>query len=318
MASEAVSRTVTNRRWVLASRPDGKFSGKRDARLEDQLVALDDREDGTTIVQVFALATRLPLPPRPLCRAQTAPFRRLSAPCLGCAQFSTTLHAPFFSPPTPTQPPQLLLPFFSFCRAIPAQYPLHPSIRCVASPRALCERCDILLWVHQVETLSIDAFIRTMLDEKAYHGAIALGDVIPALGYGTVLASSTLKSGTRVMGLLGAQTVCTSPDAQLNKMPALPRVQPREWLGMLGLTTGITAWVGIYKVVRPPRKGETVVVSAAAGAAGSIAAQLAKLTGARVLGIAGGEAKGQFLTETLKLDGAIDYKADESLGTLMT
>tara|TARA_B100000524_G_scaffold201180_1_gene104787 strand:+ start:732 stop:1268 length:537 start_codon:yes stop_codon:yes gene_type:complete len=173
----------------------------------------------------------------------------------------------------------------------------------------------LFLWVHQVETLSIDAFIRTMLDEKAYHGAIALGDAIPALGYGTVLSSSTLKPGTRVMGLLGAQTVCTSPDAQLNKMPALPRVQPREWLGMLGLTTGITAWVGIYKVVRPPRKGETVVVSAAAGAAGSIAAQLAKLTGARVLGIAGGEAKGQFLTETLKLDGAIDYKADESLGT---
>ena len=121
---------MTNRRWVLASRPDGKFSGKRDARLEDQLVALDDREDGTTIVQVFALATRLPLPPRPLCRAQTAPFRRLSAPCLGCAQFLTTLHAPFSRRRHPRNRPN----FFSLSspfvvprntRAIPAA-PIHP------------------------------------------------------------------------------------------------------------------------------------------------------------------------------------------------
>merc|ERR1712039_800837 len=91
----------------------------------------------------------------------------------------------------------------------------------------------------------------------------------------------------------------------------LPFVPLRLWLGLLGLTTGLTAWVGIFRVAKKPARGQTVVVSAASGATGSIAAQLAKSTGARVIGVAGGSTKCSFLTATLKLDGAIDYKSSE-------
>ena len=73
--------------------------------------------------------------------------------------------------------------------------------------------------------------------------------------------------------------------------------------------TGYTAYFGMMDIGRP-REGETIVVSAAAGAVGSIAAQLAKNAGARVNGIAGGTEKCRYLTETLKLDAAIDYKSE--------
>ena len=73
--------------------------------------------------------------------------------------------------------------------------------------------------------------------------------------------------------------------------------------------TGYTAYFGMMDIGRP-REGETIVVSAAAGAVGSIAAQLAKNAGARVIGIAGGTEKCRYLTETLKLDAAIDYKSE--------
>jgi hypothetical protein len=67
----------------------------------------------------------------------------------------------------------------------------------------------------------------------------------------------------------------------------------------------------VFNVARPPKKGEVVVVSAAAGAVGSVAAQLLKSTGATVIGLAGGPKKKAFLLDVLKLDGAIDYKAGD-------
>ncbi|BCI88070.1 hypothetical protein NIIDMKKI_32760 [Mycobacterium kansasii] len=74
--------------------------------------------------------------------------------------------------------------------------------------------------------------------------------------------------------------------------------------------TGLTAWIGIRDVGRP-RAGETVVVSAAAGAVGSVAGQLAKADGARVVGIAGGQEKCALLTEQLGFDAAVDHRADD-------
>ena len=167
------------------------------------------------------------------------------------------------------------------------------------------------------EMLSVDAFLRTMLDEKAYHGAIALGDTIPALGYGKVVASANpkLKCGSRVMGMLGACSHAKlSKDQAAMTMPmlALPCVQPNTFLGLLGMTSGLTAWVGIYAVTKPPKRGQTVLVSGASGATGSVAAQLAKLTGARVIGVAGGPQKKAYLLDKLGLAGAIDYKDDET------
>jgi len=168
----------------------------------------------------------------------------------------------------------------------------------------------------KVEWLSVDAFLRTMLDEGAYHGEIQPGGLMTAMGMGTVVAAgkkAKLRVGGRVMGALGAQTVSKVVPGPMGPMPvlSLPFVPPRLWLGLLSLTTGLTAWVGIFRVAAPPRRGQTVIVSAAAGATGSIAAQLAKTTGAHVIGVAGGEAKVKFLTETMKLDGAVDYKSSE-------
>lgn len=172
----------------------------------------------------------------------------------------------------------------------------------------------------QCEMLSVDAFLRTMLDAEAYHGAIELGDTVPAIGYGRVVASANkkLKRGSRVSGMLGAQSVAKlSKEQTAMVMPSLslPGVKPTTFMGLLGLTSGLTAWVGIHSVAKAPRKGETAVVSGASGATGSVAAQLAKLTGARVIGIAGGDAKKAYLLEELKLDGAVDYKdKDKSVG----
>lgn len=92
-------------------------------------------------------------------------------------------------------------------------------------------------------------------------------------------------------------------------MPEIPGVSPSSFLGALGMT-GITAYVGVLDIGRP-KPGETVVVSAAAGAVGTVAGQLAKIQGARVVGIAGGPEKCALLTDELGFDAAVDYKAPD-------
>ena len=99
-----------------------------------------------------------------------------------------------------------------------------------------------------------------------------------------------------------------SDSAPLLPTPELD-VAPSSFLGVLGMT-GLTAWVGITQIGKP-QPGETVVVSAAAGAVGSVAGQLAKAKGARVVGIAGGPDKTAMLTEKLGFDAAVDYKAGD-------
>merc|ERR1712187_662642 len=83
-------------------------------------------------------------------------------------------------------------------------------------------------------------------------------------------------------------------------------------LGLLGITTGMVAYVGIFAAAKRPAKGEVCVVSAAAGAVGHLAVQLAKTTGAKVIGIAGGAAKCQWLKDEFALDGVVDYKDPKS------
>jgi len=97
--------------------------------------------------------------------------------------------------------------------------------------------------------------------------------------------------------------------AMLSPAPQLPGVPLTAYMSVLG-ATGLTAWFGMCDIGRP-KAGETVVVSAAAGAVGSIAGQIAKLKGARVIGIAGGKAKCAWLTGELGFDGAIDYKNED-------
>lgn len=165
----------------------------------------------------------------------------------------------------------------------------------------------------QVEALSVDAFIRTMMDASAYHGSMDLQNTLPALGYGTVVLSRSkkFKIGQPVLGMLGAQTFAKVPAQQLTRKVNLPFLPSTASLGLMGLTTGLTAYTGMFFVPsKAPRKGDTVVVTASAGAVGSVAAQLAKTTGAKVVGIAGN--KNDYLLNDLKLDGAINYKDDTS------
>ena len=92
-------------------------------------------------------------------------------------------------------------------------------------------------------------------------------------------------------------------------MPLIPGVPLTAYMSVLG-ATGLTAWFGMIDICKP-QPGETVVVSAAAGAVGSIAGQLAKARGARVIGIAGGADKCRWLVDELGFDGAIDYKSQD-------
>eukprot|EP00560_Eucampia_antarctica_P006976 CAMPEP_0197829052 /NCGR_PEP_ID=MMETSP1437-20131217/5527_1 /TAXON_ID=49252 ORGANISM="Eucampia antarctica, Strain CCMP1452" /NCGR_SAMPLE_ID=MMETSP1437 /ASSEMBLY_ACC=CAM_ASM_001096 /LENGTH=372 /DNA_ID=CAMNT_0043430529 /DNA_START=37 /DNA_END=1155 /DNA_ORIENTATION=+ len=169
--------------------------------------------------------------------------------------------------------------------------------------------------VIEVEALSVDAFIRTMLDkvENDAHGSLGgVGKTIPALGYGKIIkGNNSFQEGTIVMGLLGATKYTISESDGLTAVKRIPRTKPTETLGLLGIS-GITAYIGMF--VSPskcPQKGETVIVSAAAGGVGSIAVQMAKLCGARVIGVAGGPKKKEFLMDKLNCDGVVDYKCSE-------
>ncbi len=163
-----------------------------------------------------------------------------------------------------------------------------------------------------VDTISIDAFIRTTLNEDSYHRSVPIGGTIGALAVGRVTetAAADLEIGDGVFGPLGAQTVATVPAAMLQRVDENP-APLTAYLGPLGLTTGLTAYVGICEVARVA-EGETVLVSGAAGAVGSMAGQIAKLEGAgTVIGIAGGPHKVEFVVSELGYDHGIDYKGED-------
>jgi hypothetical protein len=161
----------------------------------------------------------------------------------------------------------------------------------------------------KVDLLGIDAFIRTTLNEGSFHLGAEIVGVIPALGVGVVLESKAegFSAGDHVFGPLCSQTHAVMPAFTMKKIDTT--VAPASaYLGALGLTTGLTAYFGIVDVGQV-KKGDTVVVSGAAGAVGSVAGQIARLSGAsKVIGIAGGAHKSKFLVDDLKFDAAIDYK----------
>jgi NADPH-dependent curcumin reductase CurA len=157
---------------------------------------------------------------------------------------------------------------------------------------------------------SVDAFVRTMLSPR--HGSTKPGSVIWGVGYGTVVKAGknrVYKVGSRVSGVMQVATLAfATKSLMVQPMLVLPGVKPSLTLGLMG-NSGLAAYFGMFFApVKGPRKGETVVVSAAAGSVGSIAEQMAKLSGARVVGIVRGSVKKHFLLEELKLNAAIDYK----------
>lgn len=165
----------------------------------------------------------------------------------------------------------------------------------------------------RVGWISLDPTNRMWInDTPTYLPPVGLGEVMRAAGIGEVVASKSpnYPVGQQVQGLLGWQEYAVLTDtAMVNPVDVAPGISPSAYLGALGMT-GLTAWIGIRDIGKP-RPGETVVVSAAAGAVGSVAGQLAKAAGARVVGIAGGPEKCALLTEQLGFDAAVDHRADD-------
>ena len=162
-----------------------------------------------------------------------------------------------------------------------------------------------------VQLISIDPGMKGWITPmRSYMPPIEPGDVMRSFSIGPVTrtASERFDVGDVVTGFLGVQTTAVI-DARAVR-PCDVSVAPMELhLGLLGMT-GFTGYFGMLDIGRP-EASHTVVVSAASGAVGSVAAQVAKRSGARVVGIAGGPAKCAYLVDELGLDAAVDYKSTE-------
>ncbi|MCU0888423.1 MAG: NADP-dependent oxidoreductase [Rubritepida sp.] len=156
--------------------------------------------------------------------------------------------------------------------------------------------------------LSLDPYMRgRMSDAKSYAKPVDIGGVMEGATVGEVVASHDpgFAPGDLVMGGQGWQRFCALPGARLRKVDTA--VAPLSaYLGLLGMP-GLTAWVGLEDIGQP-KPGETVVVSAASGAVGQVVGQLAKARGARVVGIAGGRAKCDFVVQDLGFDACLDHR----------
>ena len=166
------------------------------------------------------------------------------------------------------------------------------------------------------EYLSLDPAMRGWMNEgKSYIPPVALGDVMRALGVGKVVASAHpgFAVGDYVNGALGVQDYFVGEPRGFYKVD--PKLVPLPvYLSALGMT-GMTAYFALLDV-GAPKAGDTVVISGAAGAVGSIAGQIAKLKGCRVVGIAGGQEKCARLVDEFGFDGTIDYKNEDVLAGL--
>ncbi|RZA03162.1 MAG: NADP-dependent oxidoreductase [Proteobacteria bacterium] len=156
--------------------------------------------------------------------------------------------------------------------------------------------------------LSLDPYMRgRMTDKKSYIPPVALGAVMEGECVGQVISGPGFKEGQWVKGYTGWQHYASVPGHMLSPIDT-DAAPASSYLGVLGMP-GTTAWVGCTKiaVVKP---GETFAVAAASGAVGSVAGQIAKQMGARVIGIAGGEKKCAYVKKELGFDECIDHRAE--------
>jgi hypothetical protein len=197
--------------------------------------------------------------------------------------------------------------------------PRNAQWRLAARPEGLFKESDFR-WVEEdtrppadgealVRTvyLSLDPTNRGWAAGDTYLPAVPLDSVMRGIGVGRVEESRdpSLAPGDVVSGLLGWQRYAVVPASQLTKLPPVP-LPLSAHLGLLG-HIGLTAWVGLLQVGQP-KAGETLVVSAAAGAVGSLVGQIGKIQGMRVVGIAGSDEKCAWLTGELGFDAAVNYK----------
>ncbi|MDQ1392592.1 MAG: hypothetical protein QOF30_1569 [Acidimicrobiaceae bacterium] len=170
----------------------------------------------------------------------------------------------------------------------------------------------------RVRYLSIDPTIRTWMNDAAgYLPPIALGEVIRSVGIGEVIASNTdtFAVGDSVFGPTGWQDYTLAGEGASGLQILPPGIDPPTALNIFGIT-GMTAYFGLIDVGRV-RDGDTVVVSGAAGATGSVVGQIAAIKGAgKVVGIAGTNEKCAWLVDELGFDAAINYASDDVKGRL--
>ena len=165
--------------------------------------------------------------------------------------------------------------------------------------------------------VSCDPTQRSWMAVKTYMPAVNLGEVMRSFAVGEVRASRNPKfrEGEIVYGMFGWQDYCAARVDDFFPMLKVPAgVSLEAALGVFGLT-GLTAYFGLIDV-GAVKAGDTVVVSGAAGATGSVAGQIAKTFGCNVVGIAGGREKCDYLTKTLGFDAAIDYKEENIIRRL--
>ncbi|HEV8482212.1 MAG TPA: NADP-dependent oxidoreductase [Blastocatellia bacterium] len=162
--------------------------------------------------------------------------------------------------------------------------------------------------------LSLDPTNRGWMNAEAtYLPPVGIGEVMRGITIGVVEQSRnpTFPEGSHVQGMFGWQDYAISNGTGLTKLPDNPSIPLPAYFAVFG-HIGMTAYFGLLDIGKP-KAGETLVVSAAGGATGSLVGQIGKIKGCRVVGIAGGEAKCRWLTDDLGFDAAIDYKAGSVL-----
>lgn len=207
---------------------------------------------------------------------------------------------------------------------------VNRQVRLAARPTGLCQRSD---WnfteepvlepkegelLVKVSHISLDPAMRGWMNEgKSYIRPVAIGEIMRAGGAGRVIASKHpgFKAGDEVAGGFGVQEYAISDGKGVRRVDT--RFAPlTSYLNVLGMP-GMTAYFGLLDIGKP-KAGETVVVSGAAGAVGSVVGQIAKIRGCRAVGIAGGAEKCAYLTRELGFDAAIDYKSEDMKAALKT
>jgi len=166
------------------------------------------------------------------------------------------------------------------------------------------------LLVH-VLYISLDPAMRIWINAmRSYMPPVGIGEVMRALGVGIVTASRNpqFAVGDHVSGMFGVQEYALTDGRGVTKVDTRVAPLPR-YLSVLGMP-GMTAYFGLLDTGQP-KPGETVVVSAAAGAVGALVGQIAKIKDCRVVGIAGGAEKCRYIVQELGFDAAIDYKSED-------
>jgi len=161
----------------------------------------------------------------------------------------------------------------------------------------------------KVRYISIDPANRAWMQGKTYRDAVKAGDIMAGYALGDVVQSRhpKFKRGDLISGDCGWQEYVVRPGEQLQKLPSMEPVT--HLMSIYGIT-GLTAYFGLLEI-GTPHPDETLVISAAAGAVGSVAGQIGKIKGCRVIGITGSDEKCAWLTSDLGFDAAINYKKQD-------